>query len=453
MALTGNDQLLPELWIQIFSMLSSHDIKATRLACKAFSDLSSSFLMKRAYFALRPRTMDVLYQIARHPIFSKTVTELIYDITEVRRLRLDEGWYKSEKGDELRDGFTEACELYTAQEASKESGDGRACLEFAFSHMPRLQTVLCLDWTQIVQLLLDEDEPKPFAYLHMRDKWWVDVEDDAAVVHAEWARCWYTRKGPMVWDRMNPHLFALRWVQEITKYGPIAQVKTVFHAAYEAKATISNFSYQYFTRTGQQYGVLSHIRAWSLQELNVSRWVFQNLRHFSAGLYNFRKWPEEPPSADILGELLSTAPHLETFGLFTSVMPDGLIHRILGTTRWPCIRSIQLVGMHVDARVLQAFLQRNAATLKEVDISCVTVPPDGRSEQIADIMAQHLDLDGVRLGLQFLPSAHRGLGRGSMERNAIMVPMMEARVLHGKPNSLRLHAQPLEDSHFHAIAS
>lgn len=50
LASTGNAWLPPELWVQVFSMLSSHDIKTTQLACRSFFDLSSSFLIQKSLF-------------------------------------------------------------------------------------------------------------------------------------------------------------------------------------------------------------------------------------------------------------------------------------------------------------------------------------------------------------------------------------------------------------------
>lgn len=63
--------------------------------------------------------MDVLFQIARHPVFSKTVTELIYNITEIGERLTDYGVYKREKGYEFLDGYAEFCKLYAAQEAPR----------------------------------------------------------------------------------------------------------------------------------------------------------------------------------------------------------------------------------------------------------------------------------------------------------------------------------------------
>lgn len=363
------------------------------------------------------------------------MTELIYDITEIEERLTDYGVYKREKGYECLDGYAEFCKLYAAQEGSKESGDDLACLKFAFSHMSKMQTVRCLDWGKIVQLLRDEDELKPFASWHRRDNVWVDHE----TMRARWFRCWHTSKGPMIWDRMDPYLLGSKGPAGIMKFRISAQLETVLRAAYESKATISNFSVQNFTRLmGFRYGPLVDTETWhkTPARLKASPWLFDNLRHFSVGLTSIQK-PEEPVVARVLGELLSRATHLETFELESTPMHCYHIHEILGPHRWPRIRSIRLVGMILRPEPLQAFLRRNAATLKEVDIGLVSVPYDhDRGGQTADFMAQHLNLDGVMLSIQFIPRDQLLTRFNAMEWNA-MVRTMEARVLHGRSNSLR----------------
>lgn len=433
--------------MQVFSNLSPQDIKSTRLACRGFCDLSSSFLFKRVYFALRPGTMDVLFQIARHPVFSQSVTELNYDITEIKELLPDDGMDKCEEGLDRRDGYAEMYKVYAAQEASKESGDDLACLKFAFSRMPRIRTVRCLGWRKIVQLLLDEDGPKPFAYLHVRNNRFVSHEGFGEDMRAATAECWYTSKGPMIWDRLDPCLLASNEAIRITTSGTSTQLDTVLRAAYETKATISSFSSENFTRIGHQDG--NFLRTAALDEtptrLEAFGRLFGNLRHFSADLYN-DPILEEPLAANLVGELLSTAPYLETLNLYNIMGPPCHISMTLRTCHWPRIRSIQLVGMRLRAKVLEIFLQRNAASLKEVDIGLVRVPDDNRRGKIADILTEHLNLDGVRLGCQFVLLEQLNIWSSGMEKSAV-VRTMEARVLHGRPNSLR--PQPQRTAYYH----
>ena len=75
------EKLPPELWIHIFSYLSScrEHIATCRCVCKDFASWSSEFLIQRVTFAKRFDRIQRLWEVLEHPYFSRCVTEFVYD--------------------------------------------------------------------------------------------------------------------------------------------------------------------------------------------------------------------------------------------------------------------------------------------------------------------------------------------------------------------------------------
>lgn len=65
----------------VFSRLELNDVKNARLACKAFNNAASPFLIARVWLSPHPKDLETLTAIADHEIFSKTVQEIAYDGT------------------------------------------------------------------------------------------------------------------------------------------------------------------------------------------------------------------------------------------------------------------------------------------------------------------------------------------------------------------------------------
>ena len=70
-----------ELLQSIFRSLNRHDIRATRQVCKTFNAIASPFLIRAAWISTQPRDWRVLEAISVHEIFSKSVQEIIYDVS------------------------------------------------------------------------------------------------------------------------------------------------------------------------------------------------------------------------------------------------------------------------------------------------------------------------------------------------------------------------------------
>lgn len=84
-------QLPHELSDIVLRLLLPQDIKKLRLTNRKYHDLSSHLLIETAYFALRPKTLAVFNEIVEHPIFSRSVTEIVYDTRSVHSACLKNG--------------------------------------------------------------------------------------------------------------------------------------------------------------------------------------------------------------------------------------------------------------------------------------------------------------------------------------------------------------------------
>ena len=76
-------RLPPELCSLILDYFSPKDVKNFRLVSRKCHDVCSHLLIKKAFFALRPKTLSIFKEILEHPIFSQTVTEIVYDTRQV----------------------------------------------------------------------------------------------------------------------------------------------------------------------------------------------------------------------------------------------------------------------------------------------------------------------------------------------------------------------------------
>ncbi|KAL9109241.1 MAG: hypothetical protein Q9187_008193, partial [Circinaria calcarea] len=69
----------PELLALVCQFLSLRDVKSARLVCQLFNFAASQFLISEVYLSSSKRDLDVLKSVSQHPVFSKHVTDLVYD--------------------------------------------------------------------------------------------------------------------------------------------------------------------------------------------------------------------------------------------------------------------------------------------------------------------------------------------------------------------------------------
>ncbi|MCJ1244510.1 hypothetical protein MMC30_001708 [Trapelia coarctata] len=140
-----------------FRGASTDDIRRLRLVCRAFNFAASPFLIPTVYLSSSQRDMDALTAISEHPIFSKHVTELVYDcrmfdqaltidkhsyVEELRRLPL----YAFGEGMLLtkalaKRSFQAYGEYYHQQKECREARRDMDCLLEAIPEMPQLSHI------------------------------------------------------------------------------------------------------------------------------------------------------------------------------------------------------------------------------------------------------------------------------------------------------------------------
>lgn len=74
-------RLPPEVLKEVLQLLTPGDIKTVRLLNKSYRDSSSPYLISRVFIAARRRVLEAFEEIVNHPVFSKTVTEIVYDVS------------------------------------------------------------------------------------------------------------------------------------------------------------------------------------------------------------------------------------------------------------------------------------------------------------------------------------------------------------------------------------
>lgn len=66
-----------EILAEMCSHLDKPSIKSFRLVCQTFNFAASPYLFTRAHTSEHPFDHDILFKISEHPVFSKSVRELV----------------------------------------------------------------------------------------------------------------------------------------------------------------------------------------------------------------------------------------------------------------------------------------------------------------------------------------------------------------------------------------
>jgi hypothetical protein len=156
-----------EIIVLIFSFLSPKHIKEARLVCKAFCSYSSQYLIDTVFAGSQTNTLQRLEEIARHEIFCKSVTTVVYSMCPLRRdyATVDEYYEHLQELQELQ-GFIihagktiptkEQCEvywckyreLYDDQVRVLRDGSYKTRITMALQTMPNAKHIVlaCAAW-------------------------------------------------------------------------------------------------------------------------------------------------------------------------------------------------------------------------------------------------------------------------------------------------------------------
>ena len=143
--------------IRDFRGASTDDIRRLRLVCRAFNFAASPFLIPTVYLSSSQRDIDVLTAISEHPVFSKHVTELVYDcrmfdqaltrdknayVEELRRLPLcafADGTLLTKAL--AKESFQAYAKSYHQQKECRDAGLDMKCLAEAFPKLSQLSHI------------------------------------------------------------------------------------------------------------------------------------------------------------------------------------------------------------------------------------------------------------------------------------------------------------------------
>ena len=207
-------ELLPvELKEKILGMLLPQDIKSMRLLTRQMHDLSSPYLMKRVYFALREQTIKIFNLIIEHPIFSTTVEEIVFDCSLFgcqhyactcpkgrsrcvcsRNKCIENCTTYAGVANLLGNGTSEHQYLHDTQERIAKTGFDIKSLEKAGVAFRNLRSLVISDWQTI-----DATFPPPATC----KTWFHPARPRTRVPYTNKAldsSAWYIQKGPMKWD-------------------------------------------------------------------------------------------------------------------------------------------------------------------------------------------------------------------------------------------------------------
>lgn len=134
-----------ELLAAVFENLPKSTLKRARLTSTRWSDIGAETLFQRVYFAPRRHTMQRFINITSHPVFSRTIKEVVYDGALFQSRYLDETI------------FREHCEVDLEPAEHDDEELTCCCANLSLRHQDRCS----IDATS----LEEQDSEKDFAYI------------------------------------------------------------------------------------------------------------------------------------------------------------------------------------------------------------------------------------------------------------------------------------------------
>ncbi|KAI9712493.1 MAG: hypothetical protein M1812_006909 [Candelaria pacifica] len=411
----------PELLLDIFSRLSTQDVKSTRLVCKRFNQLSSSYLLERVYFALRPKTFDVFVEITKHPVFSRCIKEIIFDasyfdgnltsVEQYRRAYLSMPKHPATNvddysfGDHGRNkdvpvGFEEYCSLFAAQEQLKVDDTYRHSLQQGLTHLHKLESVIYSDWRTISR------------WIQMVSSAW-DYKSTTGPAS------WYLQAGPMRWDVKD----AL-WPSDIrdamqdkvvflsldTSVIPLRNLLRAVSDARVEVRKIGGFSSDENATDVRPQALPPCIGGWNLFER-----IGPNLSTLEMAFYTKAGNQEHSTLVQRLEGLMQAAPNLSTITLRfrsgtyvrTSIpVPDNVLSSSSSfkLCKWPKLRSFRLLGFDhaIQGQELEEFLDRHKYSLRELGLEAIELV-GCRWHDLMIRISVNLSLEAVTLAFLYDP--------------------------------------------------
>lgn len=359
-------QLPPELLKIVLSFLLPLHIKNLRLVNRKYHDASSHLLMRRVYFALRPKTLAVFNEIIEHPIFCRSVTEIVYDTSlfiDQRNRRPGDvghfirclpcaGLYSQEVIDAADREYRW---LFFQQERIRDNSEDLAALHRASQTLVSLSSLVYTDW------MILNDSYRFFS--------------GTLIAETRESNCWYLRDGPMSWDVKKG---CLPMALQINPSGKITHLLRNICGFDGSNLTIRELTFA-IQDINRSFMRLAH-QMCSPSSLASTENLMGNLYKLSITIAvsgkHVRHLPQISRTIALAKRLFSLKLVLETR---TDSAGPSKEWRLLLPNYWPQLRRLDLSGFwYLNTSDLLDFLGRHAATIRHLALSDMYI--EGGSE-------------------------------------------------------------------------
>ena len=340
-----------ELLVNVLCRLPKKDLLASCVTCRLISQLAAEFMFERVYFAMREAPIERLLNIAQHPVFSKTVTTLIYDCRLFSpRLACDKQAYQDEvdRTDDLRRQMLDSSDLDKSFLLYQDHYHQQGALIDGDCAFKKLTTALKL-MPQISVVMLVKDF-----------SWSSEVDG----LHD-----WYESSSALEFgsSMVGPSSYWLPTVSR--KYDGFPRLEGFFNGLIQADLRLTDLTLgtQHKSLAVQTCQIPHNMRdSWQL--------TVKKIRTLRLSLHFYKRIPfaqqNTPGRTARLAEgisnlrsLLSNTPALEDLTIHE--FEDFNRHQLLGQT-WPCLRKLRLSGTVLGKAGFWSLLLAHKENLQEL---------------------------------------------------------------------------------------
>jgi len=324
------------MFLAIFKLLAREDIKHFRLVCRLWELLGAPFLMNRVFFGPRRKIMDNFTAISRHPIFSKSIKQIAYDVAlndaslldlEIYKEEFDVSYAPIDEGVYQR-GLDRYREVFSDEQAILDTGEDFAVLKAGMDLMPNAKSFLLSDGLRHRCL---------WHWYHDLDPGFWDASP-AFPLSYFYSRC--DRPG-VSWD--------LRVVRSILRAMSLSDTRveslTLGVGGSKDRGAVP-FTPTRFTgvESGHACGALRSLTKLSIQ--------FKPNSHFNIH-------PQREETRALVG-WLSEAQNLAQLTLdFCPALDWDASHELLETAVWPSLQAVRIANIRTHTFLAAGFLERH----------------------------------------------------------------------------------------------
>lgn len=378
-----------EMILNVFGSLPRKDIKNVRLVNQKMHRISSPLLISRAYIAARPKTLQIFNEIVSHPVFSQSISEVVYDCSEFHDSFGDGGYIDNSLQITLED-TPEYIHLLHSQTKLYTTNQPFASLVAAAKACPKLTTMVLATWKTIIR------------------------SDESA---------WYLHSGPMSWDicgSVRPSVF------KATSDVPYIIFTRIF-------STLAGSKVRHFIQDPMDILPIQSLPPHALAHVLMPASPFMDLwRHpgdlsnskehndfccFAHCLYTFSAVTTAgilPPSTLLYRNFLATCYNLRildlsySFGDLTRTKqitwpPQQLelYKELIWHLLWPHLHTFKIAGcIAVEADDLLTFLRKHKSALRSVTLADLCLIQTNSTLSWVDIIKE------IRISMPLLLSFH-----------------------------------------------